>query len=43
MAFSPCLEKSLYNAQITASLSLLREPRSRPSDKLLVAADEVIE
>src|SRR5215471_7464971 len=30
MAFSPCLEKSLSNAQITASLSLLREPRSRP-------------
>jgi len=29
MAFSPCLEKSLSNAQITASLSLLREPRSR--------------
>jgi hypothetical protein len=31
MAFSPCLEKSLSNAQITASVSLLREPRSRPA------------
>src|SRR5262245_892554 len=31
MAFSPCLEKSLSNAQITASLSLLREPRVRPA------------
>ena len=31
MAFSPCLEKSLSNAQITASLSLLREPRSLPA------------
>ena len=30
MAFSPCREKSLSNPQITASLSLLREPRSRP-------------
>ena len=26
MAFSPCLEKSRSSAQITASLSLLREP-----------------
>src|SRR5262249_46895781 len=31
MAFSPCREKSLSNAQIPASLSLLREPRSRPA------------
>src|SRR5262249_46085659 len=31
MAFSPCLEKSLSNAQITASLSRLREPRSLPA------------
>jgi hypothetical protein len=31
MAFSPCREKSLSNAQITASLSLLREPRTRPT------------
>src|SRR6516225_48446 len=31
MAFSPCFEKSLSSAQITASLSLLREPRSRPA------------
>jgi hypothetical protein len=31
MAFSPCLEKSLSNAQITASLSLLRELRIRPA------------
>jgi hypothetical protein len=31
MAFSPCLEKSPGNAQIAASLSLLREPRSRPA------------
>src|SRR5262245_43199561 len=30
MAFSPCFEKSLSNAQITASLNLLREPRNRP-------------
>jgi len=31
MAFSPCLEKSISNAQITASLNLLREPRIRPA------------
>src|SRR5262245_2289135 len=31
MAFSPCLEKSLNKAEITASLSLLREPRVRPA------------
>src|SRR5262249_8710350 len=31
MAFSPCMEKSLSNAQITASLSRLREPRSLPA------------
>src|SRR5262252_8382243 len=31
MAFSPCMEKSLSNAEITASLSLLREPRNRPA------------
>src|SRR5262249_41795261 len=31
MAFSPCVEKSLSNAQITASLSRLREPRSLPA------------
>jgi hypothetical protein len=30
-AFSLCLEKSPGNAQIAASLSLLREPRSRPA------------
>jgi hypothetical protein len=29
--FPPCLEKSLSNALITASLSLLREPRIRPA------------
>jgi len=27
----PCLEKSLSNAEITASLTLLREPRIRPA------------
>ena len=31
MAFSPCREKSLSNAQTTASVSLLREPRVRPA------------
>ena len=31
MALSPCLEKSLSGAQITASLSRLREPRSGPA------------
>src|SRR5262245_2431323 len=31
MAFSPCFSKSLSSAQITASLSLLREPRSLPA------------
>ena len=36
MAFSPCLEKSLSNAEITASLSLLREPRIRPAGLLAV-------
>src|SRR5262249_1493474 len=30
MAFSPCLRKSRRSAQMTSSLSLLREPRSRP-------------
>src|SRR6516165_10169599 len=30
MAFSPCLRKSRKSAQMTSSLSLLREPRSRP-------------
>src|SRR5262249_18939836 len=30
MAFSPCLRKSRNSAQMTSSLSLLREPRSRP-------------
>jgi hypothetical protein len=34
MAFSPCLEKSLSNAQITASLSLLREPRQSSGRKV---------
>src|SRR5262249_41515593 len=31
MAFSPCSRKSRRSAQITSSLSLLREPRSRPA------------
>src|SRR5215470_8886773 len=31
MAFSPCLRKSRKSAQMTSSLSLLREPRSRPA------------
>jgi hypothetical protein len=31
MAFSPCLEKSRSSAQITASLSLLREPGFLPA------------
>ena len=30
MAFCPCLQKSRRSAQITASLSALREPRGRP-------------
>ena len=30
MAFSPCLRKSRRSAQMTSSLSLLREPRTRP-------------
>src|SRR6516165_12564919 len=31
MAFSPCSRKSRRSAQMTSSLSLLREPRSRPA------------
>src|SRR6516164_4081689 len=31
MAFSPCLRKSRRSAQMTSSLSLLREPRGRPA------------
>jgi hypothetical protein len=31
MAFSPCLRKSRRSAQMTSSLSLLREPRTRPA------------
>src|SRR6516165_6988404 len=31
MAFSPCLRKSRNNAQMTSSLSALREPRVRPA------------
>src|SRR6516164_4790510 len=31
MAFCPCSRKSRRSAQMTSSLSLLREPRSRPA------------
>ena len=47
MAFSPCFSKSLSSAQITASLSRLREPRSLPAglpavhDGLSLRADEM--